>query len=71
MNYQRGTDMQNEPIRLITLREVIALTSLSRASIYNYISKDMFPRQISVGERSVRWIESEIQEWIRQNNPIR
>jgi len=66
MNYQRGTDMQNEPIRLITLREVIALTSLSRASIYNYISKDMFPRQISVGERSVRWIESEIQEWIRQ-----
>ncbi|USR77789.1 AlpA family phage regulatory protein [Photobacterium damselae] len=63
--------MQNEPIRLITLREVIALTSLSRASIYNYISKDMFPRQISVGERSVRWIESEIQEWIRQNNPIR
>ncbi|HIF9502656.1 TPA: helix-turn-helix transcriptional regulator [Photobacterium damselae] len=71
MNYQRGTDMQNEPIRLITLREVIALTSLSRASIYNYISKDMFPRQISVGERSVRWIESEIQEWIRQNNLIR
>ncbi|MFM2579801.1 helix-turn-helix transcriptional regulator [Vibrio fortis] len=58
--------MQNEPIRLITLREVIALTSLSRASIYNYISKNMFPRQISVGERSVRWIESEVQEWIRQ-----
>ncbi|EKA7363824.1 AlpA family transcriptional regulator [Vibrio parahaemolyticus] len=58
--------MQNEQIRLITLREVIALTSLSRASIYNYISKNMFPRQISVGERSVRWIESEVQEWIRQ-----
>ncbi|TOI62171.1 helix-turn-helix transcriptional regulator [Vibrio parahaemolyticus] len=58
--------MQNEQIRLITLREVIALTSLSRASIYNYISKNMFPRQISVGERSVRWIESEVKEWIRQ-----
>ncbi|MDW1624968.1 AlpA family transcriptional regulator [Vibrio sp. Vb2704] len=58
--------MQNEQIRLITLREVIVLTSLSRASIYNYISKNMFPRQISVGERSVRWIESEVQEWIRQ-----
>ncbi|EJE3288668.1 AlpA family transcriptional regulator [Vibrio alginolyticus] len=58
--------MQNEQIRLITLREVIALTSLSRASIYSYISKNMFPRQISVGERSVRWIESEVQEWIRQ-----
>ncbi|MCG6340598.1 AlpA family transcriptional regulator [Vibrio fluvialis] len=56
--------MQNESIRLITLREVIALTSLSRSSIYKYISENKFPQRISAGERSVRWVESEVQEWI-------
>ncbi|EOX4101027.1 helix-turn-helix transcriptional regulator [Vibrio harveyi] len=56
--------MQNEPTRLITLREVIAITSLSRATIYKYVSENKFPQRISVGERSVRWVESEVQDWI-------
>lgn len=52
--------MQNEPIWLITLREVIALKSASRSLIYKYISENKFPQRISVGERLVRWVESEV-----------
>ncbi|ENR6546211.1 AlpA family transcriptional regulator [Vibrio cholerae] len=63
--------MQNEPIRLITLREVIELTSISRSSIYKYISENKFPQRISVGERSVRWVESEVQEWINSKVALR
>ena len=51
--------MQNEPI------------SLSRSSIYKYISENKFPQRISVGERSVRWVESEVQEWINSRVALR
>ena len=47
--------MLNTPKKLITLKEVIALTGLSRSTIYKYISTREFPQQIPIGERSVRW----------------
>ena len=52
--------MQN----IIKLPQVKVLTALSRSSIYLKMSQDEFPKPISLGARSVGWIESEIQEWI-------
>jgi prophage regulatory protein len=43
---------------------VINIAGLSRTSIYNRIEEGTFPKQISLGERSVGWIKSEILEWI-------
>ena len=39
-------------------------TALGRSSIYKYISEERFPKPISLGERSVGWIDSEVEEWI-------
>ena len=50
--------------KLIRLPEVKNRTGLSRASIYLFISKGTFPKQYRLGERSVAWIEKEIQDWI-------
>ena len=49
---------------IIKLPQVKVLTALSRSSIYLKMSQDEFPKPISLGARSVGWIESEIQEWI-------
>ncbi|WP_420029148.1 AlpA family phage regulatory protein [Photobacterium halotolerans] len=35
----------------------MALTGLSRSSIYNYINDKRFPGQVSLGCRSVAWGE--------------
>ena len=35
-------------MQLIRLKEVIALTSLSRSSIYKFISEGRFPKSVSV-----------------------
>ena len=52
--------------RLLRLPEVKHLTGLSKSSIYARISEDSFPRQISLGARTVVWLESDIQNWIAE-----
>jgi prophage regulatory protein len=56
--------MPNKPIRLIRLKEVLAMTGLSRSGVYRSIEKQQFPKQVSLGDRAVAWVESEVQAWV-------
>jgi len=49
---------------ILRLPAVKSRTGLSRSTIYLRISNREFPTPISLGGRSVGWIESEINEWI-------
>lgn len=51
-------------MKLLRLPQVKELTQLSTSGIYRLISQDKFPKQIKIAERSSRWIESEIMEFI-------
>ena len=53
-------------MRLIKLKEVIEKTSLGRSTIYEFIAKGTFPKQVSLGAKSVAWLESEIDDWIME-----
>ncbi|WP_165729123.1 AlpA family transcriptional regulator [Pseudoalteromonas sp. 31A1] len=53
-------------MRLIKLKEVIEKTSLGRSTIYEFMAKDTFPKQISLGAKSVAWLESEVDDWIME-----
>ncbi len=53
-------------MKLIRLNEVIACTGLSRTTIYCYMADNRFPKTVSLGARSVAWVESEVQEWIAE-----
>lgn len=55
--------MCTENKRLIRLAEVMNLTGLSRASVYNYIKVGTFPIQAKFGKSSL-WEYKEIQQWI-------
>lgn len=48
----------------IKLSAVMAQTSISRSHIYALIEKGEFPKQVTLSERSVAWVESEVQDWI-------
>lgn len=64
------------PQKIIRLKQVIALTGLSRSTIYDRINPKSkrydasFPKSIKLGSAlqvgAVGWIESEIQAWIKQ-----
>lgn len=51
-------------MRLIRLKEVLHLTGLARSSLYRLVSANNFPAPVSLGDRAVAWIESEIQDWV-------
>lgn len=52
--------------RVNRLPVVIYRTGLSRSTIYLYMSKGIFPASISLGLRSIGWIESDIDQWLEQ-----
>ncbi|AEA78775.1 Transcriptional regulator, AlpA like protein [Vibrio cholerae LMA3984-4] len=58
--------MSENNIRLIRFREVLAMTGLSRSSMYRFIEENQLPTQVQLGGRAVAWVESEVQEWIAQ-----
>ena len=54
----------NEHFRIIKRLGVEAITGLSRSSIYAKMADGTFPKAIKLSERSVGWLESEIQAWL-------
>lgn len=58
-----NTDITNKE-RFLRLADVKARTGLSRSTIYLNISNGIFPRPVSLGARSVGWLESEINAWM-------
>ena len=50
--------------RLIRLETVKEMTTLSVSTIYRLMKKGQFPKQIKITERSARWVESEILDYI-------
>ena len=51
--------------RFMRLPEVINTCGLSRSTIYDLISREQFPSQISLGGKNVAWLASEIDEWMQ------
>ncbi|MBT8768746.1 helix-turn-helix transcriptional regulator [Metapseudomonas boanensis] len=51
-------------MRIIRLKEVIDSTGLARSTIYKYMGEGAFPAPVSLGDRCVGWVHSEVQDWI-------
>ena len=51
-------------LKLMKIKEVMDCTGLGRSTLYNYIGEGVFPKPVSLGVRSVAWVESEVEEWI-------
>lgn len=47
------------------LKKVMAQTGLGRSSIYNFIKAGIFPKPVPLGGRTVGWLASEVEEWIK------
>lgn len=51
-------------MKIIRLKEVIAITGLSRSTIYERMSMEEFPHSVNLGGSAVGWLESEVHAWI-------
>jgi prophage regulatory protein len=53
-------------MKLLKLPQVGEITQLSTATIYRLISVGKFPKQIKLSERTSRWLESEVMDYINK-----
>lgn len=57
--------------KILRLSQVLELTGLSKSSVYDMLDQKSprhdsnFPKGVKLSERSVGWVEHEIQEWIK------
>ena len=65
MSEQQTAPRTNPAVRFVRLPEVMARTGLSRSTIYVRVAEGRFPKPVPLGARSVGWIESELEEWVR------
>lgn len=56
--------MLNKTLVILRLNDVKSRTGLSRSTIYARMAEGDFPSTISLGGRSVGWLETEINDWI-------
>lgn len=52
-------------MKIMRLKGVMAQTGLGRSSIYKFMSEGAFPESISLGARSVGWLEQDVEDWIK------
>lgn len=58
-------------MKLLKLKDIITMTSLSKSSIYRQVNAGTFPMPVRIGPRSVAWVVSEIESWIGERRALR
>ena len=56
--------------RLLKLKEVESITKISKSKIYRDIKSGGFPSPISLGSNCVRWVETDIYQWVESLRSI-
>ena len=52
--------------RFLKLPEVLHQCGLSRSTLYDLISRNAFPSQVSLGGKNVAWLQSEVTVWMSE-----
>lgn len=56
-----------DPLALLKLVDVTAMTGMSRSTLYGRIAAGRFPEPLRLGTRMSRWRLGQVQDWLRQS----
>ncbi|MFZ3191995.1 MAG: AlpA family transcriptional regulator [Moraxellaceae bacterium] len=51
-------------MKIMRLAQVMECTALGRSTIYKLVAAGAFPKPVSLGDRRVGWVSTEIEDWI-------
>jgi prophage regulatory protein len=54
---------------LLRLSDVMLVTSIGSSTIYRKMAANQFPRPVRLGPNSVRWLTSDVRDWIKALEP--
>ncbi|EFI1512448.1 MULTISPECIES: helix-turn-helix transcriptional regulator [Enterobacteriaceae] len=64
-------------VKILRLSAVVDKIGIARSTIYDWINPksprydETFPKQRRLGQQSVGWLESEIDEWVLLRNQVK
>ncbi len=56
--------MEKQPTKIIRRPAVVERTGLPVSSLYLLIAQGRFPKPVPISERSVGWVEAEVDAWL-------
>jgi prophage regulatory protein len=56
--------------RLLTLRDVMKVTTLSKGSVYRLVGKGRFPAPIKLSDERIAWRVSVIARWMSEREDV-
>lgn len=56
--------MQQTTPTLLSMNQVVKLTTLSRTMVNKYRIAGNFPKAVPIGEKRIAFVEAEIRDWI-------
>lgn len=59
-----SAEQEQFPI-FLRVKQVAAITNLSRSSIYDLVANQGFPKPVRISECRSAWVKSEIESWMR------
>lgn len=66
MREDRASERTKPATRFLRISEVQARTGLGRSTIYRWAAEGRFPAPVRLGGRVARWVEAEVDEWLRK-----
>ena len=65
------TAISSRPVRVLRIAAVSDRVGLSRSVLYVMIKAGSFPKSIPLNDKTVGWLESEIDDWIASRVAVR
>ncbi|WP_245961047.1 helix-turn-helix transcriptional regulator [Vogesella indigofera] len=60
-----STSPEVNKMKILRLKQVMAITGLARSTLYKYMVTEDFPDQVKLGPRAVGWLEVEVLAWLQ------
>lgn len=60
---KHASDLKNRLDRFLRRREVLLATGLPNSTLYDLMSRGLFPRNVKISPRLVGWRETDIIAW--------
>lgn len=57
---------QGIPISFMRIKQVEAVTGLSKSSVYDLVKAGEFPRPVKISAHRSGWVKAEVDEWSRK-----
>lgn len=67
---RRGTESPGPEHVFWSLRDVIRQTGLSRATIYRYVARGVFPQRLQIGPGRVAWRARDVIRWMESRPEV-